>query len=380
MCAPLLKNSKLMGIIQVESHNPVNNYTEDDLQLLVAIADQVLSALENAKTYKELISENKNLRITYDIEPNIIGNSSVMQEIFHTIKQATPTDATILIRGENGTGKELVARTIHYQSLRHAGPFVSVNCAALSESLLESELFGHEAGAFTGAKDQRIGRFEMAEEGTIFLDEIGETKPETQLKLLRVLQEREFERVGGTKTIRANVRVLAATNKDLEKAIEDGSFRIDLYYRLKVVDITLPPLRSRTEDIPVLANHFSSSYAQEMGISPPEISEQTMRLLCSYNWPGNVRELKNAIERAIILGNKKQILPYDLPSEIQSEAPVSVTTIVHEGKTLTLAEVEKQHIQAVLQKTKWNKRQTSRLLNIARTTLDRKIEEYKLQQ
>ncbi|MDP8219661.1 MAG: sigma-54-dependent Fis family transcriptional regulator [Candidatus Theseobacter exili] len=378
MCVPVRRKDTVKGIIQVESHTPTHAFSEDDLQLMAAIADIAASALDNARLHKELSRENKNLRLTYKVKPAIISNSSIMKDVLQTVAQVAPTEATILIRGENGTGKELIAKKIHFESHRHTGPFISVNCAALTESLLESELFGHEAGAFTDAKESRIGRFEMAEGGTIFLDEIGETKPETQMKLLRVLQEREFERVGGTKTIKANVRVLAATNKDLEKALEEGSFRIDLYYRLKVVDITLPPLKLRSEDIPVLAKHFASAYAQEMGMATPTISPEVLLLLAGYTWPGNVRELKNAIERAIILGDKQTIQPADLPSEIRSSSSKKHAFHVPDGKPLTLAEAEKQHIIFVLNHTNWNKRQTARLLNIARTTLDRKIDEYKI--
>ena len=378
MCVPVIRNDAVTGIIQVESHTPARAFSEDDLQLLAAIAGVASSALDNAHIHAALNRENKNLRLEYKVKPAIVCKSSIMKNVLQTVAQVAPTEATILIRGENGTGKELVAKKIHFESHRHTGPFISVNCAALTESLLESELFGHEAGAFTGAKESRIGRFEMAEGGTIFLDEIGETKPETQIKLLRVLQEREFERVGGTKTIKANVRVLAATNKDLEKAIENGTFRIDLYYRLKVVDITLPPLRLHTEDIDILARHFAAAYAAEMGMPAPEISAEALQILSGYAWPGNVRELKNAIERAIILGSRERIQPENLPSEIQASSSKKHLYQAAEGTPLTLAEAEKQHILCVLNHTGWNKRQSAKILNIARTTLDRKIDEYKI--
>ncbi|MFN0152696.1 MAG: sigma-54-dependent transcriptional regulator [bacterium] len=245
---------------------------------------------------------------------NIIGRNRRMREIFKLILQIAETDVTVLIRGETGTGKELVARAIHYASPRKEKPFVPVNCSALTETLLESELFGHERGSFTGAIRQKLGRFEMANGGTLFLDEIGEVPREVQTKLLRVLQEREFERVGGNETIKADIRLIAATNKNLEHAISTGKFREDLFYRLNVIPIFLPPLRDRLDDVPLLANHFVNKCAERLNRKPPELSPAALQDLMTYDWPGNIRELENLLERAVVLDPGEQVTRVDIPS------------------------------------------------------------------
>lgn len=252
---------------------------------------------------------------------NIIGKSAPMQRIYELIEKVAPTKATVLITGESGTGKELIARAIHYNSTRQDHPFISVNCGALPENLLESELFGHEKGAFSGAVSQRRGRFELAHGGTLFLDEISEMSPSLQVKLLRVLQEMEFERVGGSQTLKVDVRVVAASNRDLKAEIAEGGFRSDLFYRLNVVHIGLPPLRERTDDIPLLVNHFLDKYRKESGRSALEMEPEALRCLFEYSWPGNVRELENVIERAVILAAGDRITVKDFPSEIYHKEP-----------------------------------------------------------
>lgn len=305
-----------------------------------------------------------------------IGNSASMQEVFKTIGRVSSSISSILIQGESGTGKELVARTIHQYSNRKNQPFVTVNCGAVPEGILESEFFGHEKGAFTGAVGRKIGKFEFASGGTIFLDEIGEMSPQLQVKLLRVLQEREFERVGGNETVAVDVRVIAATNKNLRESIERQVFRADLFYRLNVVSLIMPPLRERREDVPLLAAYFRDRYTAKLGLTPKPFSEEAVKALESYRWPGNVRELENAIEHALVMGRGSAISVQDLPEEIRSElreARGSQETL----KDLVKA-VEKEAIARTLEKTGGNKLRTAKLLDISRRALQYKIEEYGL--
>jgi len=285
--------------------------------------DEIKVIVKKALERRHLISENQDLRqqlkSRYKFD-NIVGTSSRMQEIYKMIERVADSRASVLIRGESGTGKELIARALHYNSQRSSNPFVPVVCIALSEQLLESELFGHEKGSFTGAIGQKPGRFEMAHKGTLFLDEIGDIPGNVQMKLLRVLQEREFERVGGLKTIKVDVRVVTATNQDLEKGVKEGTFREDLFYRLQVVQITLPPLRERKEDIPALVEHFIGKYGKENGASIKFASPEALEMMLYYNWPGNIRQLENTMERAVVLAdpNAQLITPDLLPMEIQS--------------------------------------------------------------
>lgn len=285
--------------------------------------DEIKLVVKNAAERSELLEENihlkQELKSRYSFE-GIIGSSSKMQEVFKIVERVANSNATVLIRGESGTGKELIARAIHYNSPRAAKPFIAVSCAALPETLLESELFGYEKGAFTGAVGQKAGRFELAHQGTLFLDEVPEISPPVQVKLLRVLQEREFERVGGTKTIKVDVRLIAATNRDLEQLVAEGHFRPDLYYRLQVIQVFLPPLRERTEDIPLLVQHFIEKYNKENGKCVKGVTDETMDLLMKYRWPGNVRELENVIERGVVLAdaNEDLITPDLLPSMLQA--------------------------------------------------------------
>jgi two-component system response regulator AtoC len=322
--------------------------------------------------YQELVEENLSLRQRledrYRFE-NIIAKSSKMQRVIEVIKIVAKSNATVLITGESGTGKELVARAIHSQSHRRNKPFVAVSCAALPESLLESELFGHEKGSFTGAYAQKKGKFEFANGGTLFLDEVGEMSANIQVHLLRVLEEKEFTRVGGNEPSRVDVRVISATNKDLRKAIEKQEFREDLYYRLNVVNIELPPLRERKEDVPLLTEHFLYKFAMENQKEITGFSPEAMELVLDYDWPGNVRELENAIERAVILAKDSIITISDLPQENLS--PAYSTT-----SRRNLKEVERGHIWNVLRETGDNYSEAARILGISRMTLYNKAKEY----
>jgi DNA-binding NtrC family response regulator len=279
----------------------------------------VNQALENRSLLEENVYLKEQLRTNYRFD-NIVGASGRMQDVFKVVERAADSRATVLIRGESGTGKELIARALHYNSSRSNKPFIAVSCAALTETLLESELFGHEKNAFTGANAQKLGRFELANHGTLFLDEVAEIPPSIQVKLLRVLQEREFERVGGTKSIKVDVRLVAATNKDLEQAVSDREFRDDLYYRLQVIQIIVPPLRDRKEDIPSLVDHFLAKYCRENGRKIKAVSAEAMEVLMNYRFPGNVRELENAIERAVVLADRTatSLTPDLLPGAIHN--------------------------------------------------------------
>lgn len=309
----------------------------------------------------------------------LIGDSPAMREVYKNIGRVTNSKITVLIQGESGTGKELVARAIHYNSERRNGPFVKINCAAIPENLIESELFGHEKGAFTGANFKKPGKFELAHNGTIFLDEVGELSLPTQAKLLRVLQEREFERVGGTKNVVVDVRILAATNKDLEKCVQEGTFREDLFFRLNVVKIWLPPLRDRNEDIPGLVNYFLQNACKESGRSVSGITPEAMQLIVSYDWPGNVRELRNVCEQAVVMARGPVIVPENLPFFLQ-ESNKEISDMVMPGRTLKeiVTEVEKQVILKALRENNWNRTQTAQALGLNRRSLYAKMKEYGL--
>jgi transcriptional regulator with GAF, ATPase, and Fis domain len=316
LCVPLISKGKSAGIIYLESGTPATALTADDLQLLTAIAGLGVMGIENARQYEKLGNENQRLRAEVSLTHDMVGGSARMREVYQFIERVAPRDSTVLICGESGTGKELAARAIHKNSTRKSQPFVALNCAALTETLLESELFGHEKGAFTSAISQKKGFLEVAEGGTIFLDEIGELSPILQAKLLRVLQEREFVRVGGTRSIKINVRFLAATNKDLQKAVREEKFRADLFHRLNVISITLPSLREHCEDIPALAEHFAAIHAKNCNRVMRGISREALACLTEYDWPGNIRELENAMERAVVVGSADRILTEDLPENI----------------------------------------------------------------
>jgi transcriptional regulator with GAF, ATPase, and Fis domain len=324
LCVPLAVFEKPLGVIYLDTSNPVSRFDEDHLQLLTGIGGIAASALENARHYEWFATENQRLHEEIRIQHQMIGQSSPMQAVYKFIGKAAPADSTVLIRGESGTGKELAAHAIHLNSARLEKPFIAINGATLSESLLESELFGHEKGAFTGAFAQKRGKLEQANGGTLFLDEVGELTPLIQAKLLRVLQQREFDRVGGTRPITVDVRIVAATNKNLEETVAKGEFREDLYYRLNVLSVTMPALRNRKDDIQLLASYFVSVYSKKCKRRINGISPAARALLRGYDWPGNVRELENAIERAVVLGATEMILPEDLPEvlfEMGDETP-----------------------------------------------------------
>lgn len=348
--------------------------------------DELLLIAKRLVKIKQLEEENlllrKKVEERYGLE-GLVGKSPQMLKIYDLIETVSQTDTTVLINGESGTGKELVANAIHLRSLRKNGPFIKVNCAALPETLLESELFGHEKGAFTGAIKQRKGRFEMADGGTLFLDEIGDISPAVQVKLLRVLQEKKFERVGGNETLSVDVRLICATQKDLKEEIRKGTFREDLYYRLNVVPINLPPLRERREDILLLADHFMDKFSKKMGKEIAGLSEDAKTLLLRYPFPGNIRELENMLERAIALIKGKIIQAEDLPDEVCGQ-PSSIQDVckrIRGSKPLASATklFEKEYIQTVLEKTKGKKGQAADILGISRKTLWEKIKELEIE-
>jgi DNA-binding NtrC family response regulator len=336
--------------------------------------------IERALSFRSLSEENKQLKSRLNDEfsfDNIIGKSMAMQRMFSTLTMVAPTDATVLITGESGTGKELIANALHQNSQRRDLPFVKLNCAALHENLLESELFGHEAGAFTGASGRRKGRFELANKGTLFLDEIGDMSLQTQAKILRVIQEGEFERLGGSDTIKVDVRLLAATHKNLEEMIEKGTFRQDLYFRLSVVPVALPQLSERATDIPELANYFLSRFAEKNRKDIKDFHPEALNLLMQYEWPGNIRELENTIERAVILCLAEQITPQDLPPHLLSDEVREVQESISQDG-FTLRDMEREVIRSTLEKTGHNKSQAAKQLGVARQTLLNKIKEYGL--
>jgi len=342
----------------------------DELNLLVERALMLRSMKE------ENLELHRRLDERYGFD-KIIGRSQAMMKVFRKIKQVAPSKATVLIQGESGTGKELIASAIHYNSPRKNKPFIKINCGALSPTLLESELFGHEKGAFTDAYKQKQGRFELANEGTIFLDEVSETTREFQVKLLRVLQEQEFERVGGTRTIKVDVRVITATNRNLEECVKEGRFREDLFYRLDVIQINVVPLRERTEDIPLLVNAILKEFCQEYGKEMLEVSPKVMSIFQQYHWPGNVRQLRNVIEGLVVMATSREIMPKSLPEEIRREVDRARFLKIKTGSTLK--DAERELIKATLLDVNGNKAKAARMLVLGRKTLYRKLKEYRLE-
>jgi DNA-binding NtrC family response regulator len=340
--------------------------------------EEVSLTLSHLINHQALKRENIYLKLKleqrYD-RRSIISKSHKMQPIFELIETIADTRSTVLIQGESGTGKELIARAIHYEGIRAQYPFVTVSCAALVDSLLESELFGHEKGAFTDAKARKRGKFELADGGTVFLDEIGDISPKLQLSLLRVLQEREFHRVGGEDLVRVDVRVIAATNRHLEEAVRAGTFRDDLYYRVNVIPIHVPPLRERKEDIPLLVDHFVEKFNFEAGKEVQGVSEEALQHLLDHDWPGNVRELENVIERAVIVNKGDVILPTDLPPQLVRRTGAEVLV---SSTQRTLQEVERIHIIQILMENDWNIQRSARILGIDRSTLYAKMKRYSI--
>ena len=335
---------------------------------------QIVKAVKRALDQQSLVMENLALKAELQEsrrDKSIIGNALPMRQSLEMVRQVAPSQATVLLLGESGTGKELFARAVHNWSPRAPRSFIALNCASLPESLLEAELFGHEKGAFTGAMQRRQGRFELADGGTLFLDELGEMSPQVQVKLLRVLQEGEFERVGGTQTLKVDARIVAATNKDLRAEVEAGRFREDLYYRLNVIQITLPPLRDRKDDIPLLAQHFLGRYSERNAKRVTAISREALQALTSWRWPGNVRELENCIERAVVLARGEVVGVDELPPQIREREPEARAVTVAIGTPLE--EVERLLIQETLTATRGDKRLAAQLLGIATRTIYRKI-------
>ncbi|MFM9963444.1 MAG: sigma 54-interacting transcriptional regulator [Planctomycetaceae bacterium] len=401
ICAPIRNGELVYGLIHLYSTLSDETLEPEHLEFTLAVADQMALALVNVREKQILAeglaraqNENESLRNQLSIDTELIGNSPEMQQLKQQIGRIAPTDATVLIRGESGVGKELVARAVHFGSDRRNGPFVCLNCAALSETLLESELFGHEKGSFTGATGRKLGKFEQAHRGTLFLDEVGEMSLSIQAKFLRVLEGHPFERVGGSTPISVDVRVVAATNRDLELAIHEKLFRKDLYFRLFVVEISPLPLREHRSDIPVLASYFLHRFAKKTGRPVRGFTDEAMDVLYQFDWPGNVRELQNCVERALVLSTSELVSASEIklsglrvavsgtapPIKAQ---PISLTT---ESSPAPLAEtarfekslevLEQEYILATLEKTNWNKSQTAAILGIERSTLDRKLKRY----
>lgn len=418
ICAPVRVGERLLGVVHLYATDADDPLDSQDLEFALAVADQFAIALDNVRDresleqgFSRVAAQNEALLQQLEVETELVGDSLQMQQLRAKIGRVAPSEAIVLVRGESGVGKELVARAVHFNSPRREGPFVCVNCAALTESLLESELFGHEKGAFTGASAQRAGKFEQAHDGTLFLDEIGEMSPEIQSKFLRVLEGHPFERVGGSRPIEVDVRVVTATNHNLEQAVKDGGFRQDLFFRLQVLELAVPPLRDHPEDIDAIAHHFLSRTAARSVIKVKGFTEEALAVLQGYWWPGNVRELKNVIERSVILsdharltGEDIRLLNLERPTPVNSStARENLKPTAGDSNTMpahppdssppeaadpwdrlvdqeaSLEEMERQFIAATLSRHAWNKSRTARQLGIERTTLDRKIKKYGLE-
>lgn len=381
ICIPVIINRKPVGSLGVDLLYQTSRDYERELSFLQVVASMIAQAINIshlAETERErLRDENRHLREElqerYDFS-NIIGNSGRMRQVYEQITQVAPTNTTVLIRGESGTGKELIAHAIHYNSSRARKPFIKVSCAALPETLIEAELFGHEKGAFTGAQARKQGRFERADGGTLFLDEIGELSLMTQTKLLRVLQEREFERLGGTTGIKVNVRVIAATNRELEQAIAERIFREDLYYRLNVFSIFVPPLRERKDDILLLAEHFLDKYAREHGKRIKRIATSAIDMLASYHWPGNVRELENAMERSVLVCEGEVIHSYHLPPSLQTAEASG--TVMRTSLGEAVETYERDLILDTLKSTRGNRARAAKLLRTTERIIGYKVKKY----
>ncbi len=381
--APIRSRGKPIGVMQLELDRIDREATPDDLEFVMAVCDALGVAIDNLSTREALSSrlatttdENEQLRQRLRQETQMVGSSPAMRGILEQINRVAATKATVLVRGESGSGKELVARAIHEASDRRNGPCICLNCAALSETLLESELFGHEKGAFTGATEKKIGKFEAAKGGTLILDEIGEMSPSIQAKFLRVLEGHPFERVGGSSRVQVDVRVVAATNRDLESAVTAGEFRRDLYFRLKVVEIIVPPLRKRPEDIEAIASHFLARFAAETGRRIRGFTPAASDALLAYHWPGNIRELRNVVERAVVLARGEWIDVSDMAlSHLAAPGDTGNAAAVSRGPFVptTIEEMERRHVMATLEAVGGNKTKAATILGIERSTLERKL-------
>jgi Nif-specific regulatory protein len=377
ICAPVVFGDKILGLIHLYCIDPHRTLDTEDLEFAMAVAKQLGTCTFQMRRQDLLSKENDSLRAQLRLESELVGKSPPMNALAEQIKLVAATNATVLIRGESGSGKELIARAVHYSSSRKDGPFVCLNCAALTETLLESELFGHEKGSFTGATEKKIGKFEAADKGTIFLDEIGEMSRSTQAKFLRVLEGHPFERVGGQTPIRVDVRVLSATNRPLEKDVHDGSFRRDLFFRLQVVEIEAPALRDHADDIGQLADHFLKRFVSETGRKIRGFTPNALKKMQDYHWPGNVRELRNVVERAVTLAPGPYVDSTDIwLSNLEGGGQLTPST--QPFRPMSLEDVEKRFILDTLHYTDWNKSQAAGILGIERSTLDRKIKAYEL--
>ncbi len=375
IAAPLVYKNEVLGVVEVLNKENGQAFDDDDLALLQIFANLAAHAAHNADAHETLVREKRALLEAVKGQLQIIGSSPALRQVQDLINRVAASNATVLLLGETGTGKEVTARQIHSLSPRRDKAFIAINCAALPETLLESELFGHEKGSFTGAISQKIGRFELADGGTLFLDEIGDISPNTQVKLLRVLQEREFVRVGGTKTISTDVRIITATNRDLRAAVDAKSFREDLFYRLNVFPIQLPPLRQRREDIPLLVDHFVNLASVSLNCTKPRCEDDVMSLLVGYNWPGNIRELQNVMERAVLLADGGVILPSHLPREIAGEH----ASVAPDRSESNLWGYEKAMIVKALRDNGWNQSRAARALGISRDNLRYRVKKYQIE-
>jgi Nif-specific regulatory protein len=373
-CVPLKIRNETIGVVQVINKRDESQFSPADMEVLEEFSSLAALAIGSARNLEQVRQENLDLKKELGAKHQIIGTSFILKKALEDAQKLSRTKTTALIQGESGTGKELLARLIHRESPRRNKPLVVLNCAALPETLLESELFGYEKGAFTGATGRKIGKFESAHQGTLFLDEIGEMAPGIQAKLLRVLQEGVFYRVGGNTPITVDVRVLSATNKDLKKEVEEGKFREDLYYRLNVVQLNMPPLRERLEDVPLLVDHFLEVFKKETGMAGLTISEAALEKMTHYNWPGNIRELRNAIERAVVMGDGKTIMPEDLPiaATLPKFAGLKIGLTLDEA----LNEFKKEFILLNLKHTGGNRSKAAKVMDIQRTYLSRLITRY----
>ncbi len=378
LCVPLSVKGKTIGCVELINKRNDTTFNDDDIAVATIMSNLAAVSIRNAETYEKLQKTNLALKSQLPLADMVIGKNKDVRKIFESVKKLKDTYSTVLILGESGTGKGVLAQAIHEQSNRKEYPFVTVNCSVYSQTLLESELFGHEKGAFTGADRLKRGRFEIADGGTVFLDEVGEMDKSIQTKLLRILQEKEFERVGGTETLTTDIRIIAVTNTNLERAVEQNSFRKDLYYRLKVIVFQLPPLRERREDIPTFARFFLEKYSNGLNKPVNKFDDVSMNALLRYDYPGNIRELENILERAVVLAEDNVIHIDDLPDEIQHRKYRYSSQVTSPEKVSTISDIEKETISKTLHHCSWNQSKTSRLLGISRDKLRYRIKKYKI--